>query len=230
MSKADIFVALVLLTFTYLGMRWGLFKSLLKMLSTTVSLLLSMVLYPSVTFALRNTPLFDKLKELIIKNLGLNEMVFDATKQGERQLIEALPLPDNIIDKLAENNNSTVYSILDAENIVDYIGGFIANIALNVLVIAGLFLVLLIVMRLCLKILGLVEKIALIRTAGKAGGGIIGICMGVIVIWTVFLCLNLFMSEPDFNKIIGDIRMSYIASIFYKYNLIEAYFYSKGML
>lgn len=230
MCKSDIFVLLVLLISTALGMRWGMFKSLVKMVSALVSLVTSLVLYPVVTAVLRKTMLFDGLKKLIINNLGLEKMVFDATKQGERQMIEALPLPDNIIDKLAENNNSTVYSILGVENIVDYIGGFIANIALNILVIVGLFLLVSICIRVCMTLFGLVEKISLVRTVGRAGGGIIGLCMGVIIVWTVFLCLNLFMSEPEFNNIIGDIRMSYVANIFYEYNAVEVYFYSKGLL
>lgn len=230
MNKSDAFVCIFLLISVFYGMRNGVFKSIIKMLSTLISLVASLVLYPMASAYLRTTIIFDSLKNTIIENLGLEQIVVDATRQGERQLIESLPLPESVIEELTINNNSTVYSILGVENIVDYIGGFVANMILNVAVMVLLFVAINILIKLVFKALGLVEKIALMRTVSKAGGGFVGLCTGVLILWMAFLCINMFMSNDMFNSILNDIRMSYIANILYEYNAVEAYFYSKGLL
>ena len=66
---ADICVLAAIVFFVYTGYRAGFMKSLIKIASYVISLLLSFSLYPVVSGALMKTPVYEKLVEIISDNI-----------------------------------------------------------------------------------------------------------------------------------------------------------------
>ena len=43
--------------------------------------------------------------------------------------------PDMLKSKLLENNNSVIYDLVNADSLVDYIAGFMANMIINLVLV-----------------------------------------------------------------------------------------------
>lgn len=222
MNGCDIFVIGIIALFTLTGIYRGFICVVIRTLSAVISTAISMIFYPLVCGIVRQTPFYTGLKDEIILRLGLRDMAVEATKQGQGMLIDSLPVQPIFKEKLMVNNNSVIYDILGVDNIVDYIGGFLANIALNIIVSISLFAVSYIVIRLILTAAELIGKAPVIRTAERVGGGLVGFSAAVIFIWALFAVLDMFVTQPFFSALYDDIQQSVLASGFYNTNLIRA--------
>lgn len=208
----------------------GLIRSVLRTGSAILSVFLSFVSYPAISFLIRKTFIFTMLKNKVIEKLALDQIAADITRQGQRQLISSLPLPDNILDKLVENNNSTVYSIFGANNVADYIGSYIAGILLNIFLSIFLTVVIYAVIKFLFSTLEFISRMPVVHTFNMAGGGLAGLFLGVVIIWLGFMLANIFITDNFYNTMMTDINNSLIAKILYEHNFIQSYFYSKGIL
>jgi hypothetical protein len=217
----DFFVLTALAVFTLIGIYRGFMQSIIRMLSVLLSSAISLGAYPLICSMARKTFAYTQLKEAIITHLSIREMVIESTKQGQSMLIESLPVPAVFKDSLMVNNNSVVYDLLGVDNIVDYIGGFLANIALNVIVSILLFVCSYAIIRFMSRTLRIMRRIPVLRTFGRAGGGISGLVIGVVFVWAMFALLDVFVSQPFYETVYNDIQQSEFAIYLYNSDIIR---------
>jgi len=126
----------VILIFTALavfrGAKRGFLRMALSMGFLILVLLITIWLNPKVSDYLRSqTGFYGKIEDSCSKYLDSNfwkEVPEEAGKTPEmpENLIEQLPIPEILKDKLTENNNAEVYDLLQAENFKDYLAGSLA--------------------------------------------------------------------------------------------------------
>ncbi|MBQ9518995.1 MAG: hypothetical protein IJR59_03780 [Firmicutes bacterium] len=223
MCSADVLVLAIMAIFTLYGIYCGFITAVIRAASTFLSTVVSLVLYPSLCSAARQTGFFDMLKQAVIERLGIRMLFVENTRHAQNVLIEGLPLPEMFKEKLAVNNNSVVYDLLGVDNMVDYVGAFFANIILNIVVSVSVFLICLAVTRFILGAFNVLKKTPVIRTIGRVGGGLLGLVTSVVFIWALFAVMDAFVTRPFFSAMYEDIMQSQIAIVLYNTDLIRAF-------
>lgn len=213
----------VMAIFALYGIYCGFITAVIRAASTFLSTVAATVLYPAVCAFFRQSSFFDMLKQGVIDALGLKQLFADNTRYAQNVLIDSLALPDMFKEKLAVNNNSVIYDLLGVNNIVDYIGAFIANIALNIIVWALLFTLCLVITRTILGAFKVLKKTPVIRTIGRVGGGLLGLATAVVFIWALFAVMDAFVTLPFFSVLYDDIMQSKIAIVLYNTDIIRAF-------
>lgn len=217
---ADIIVILIL----FAGLLWGVKSGLVQMLTRVVysvaSFGASLLLYPVIAKFIRNTPIFTLLKEKLITTLGLETAINSYTKQQEVGVINSLNLPDMLKSKLLENNNSVIYDLVNADSLVDYIAGFMANMIINLVLVWLLFAIFLILLKIILSGIELIAKLPVINGVNKIGGAIAGVVLSTIIIWICFAVVYIFIAEPAIYNLYSYIESSTLASTLYNNNVL----------
>jgi len=184
-----------------LGIRRGFLRMTFSFLSLLISIYIAWRIHPVVSAFLRDiTSLHEALQARIISALGLNEIIENYIQQGEAAVIYHLPLPGALREQLLENNTPIVHRLLGAITLEEYIGSFLAGIALNIIAAVIVFVLAIILTNLISSVLRIISRLPIIRTFDKAGGALAGILIGFIGIWifvTLYLALFVGFSPSD---------------------------------
>jgi len=176
--------ALLILACVIHGCRAGLVHSVFRLLAGVLSLLLAYKLYPLFAGALRATPLYPFLRNSALSALGL-----DAGGAVTASL-SGLPLPGFMTSALAANNNQTVYHMLGADNLAQYIGGYCAYMMVNGIAILAAFVVIRALLAVLSALLRVVTRLPVIHTLNRLGGIVFGALEGLLAVWVLMLALT----------------------------------------
>ncbi len=223
-NPADLVILLILCIGFTAGLKKGIVGMTLKVVYSIASFGASLIFYPLVSQLIRQTPLFDLMKEKIISTLGLeldtSAMLQSYTKQQEVNIISSLRLPQPLKDKLLENNNSVIYELIGADSFIDYIAGFVANLVINLVLVTILFVLFLLLLRIFFKGLELLSRLPVIGTFNRLGGAIMGLSFAVIIIWLGSALIYAFITKPAIYSLYECISSSRLAVWFYNNNLL----------
>ena len=187
------------------------------MVSFALSIILSAYLYPIVAAWLRDTPVFTALKEYIIRTMGLENVVHAHSVE----LIATLPLPDLLRRSLLQHYNTpSMFEMLRVDTIEEYIAGFFAGMAINIIAMIIVFIVVRLVLGLLSNTLDIVGRLPVIRTFNRGGGLALGFVQGVIIVWIGLVVINLFFLDPTNTDLIRILDESLIAGWVYEHNPI----------
>lgn len=215
----DIIILIILLIFIFLFAAKGLVASVLKSFSWLISILVTYFLYPVVSGILRQTFIFDMLKESVYGVMGLDTME-TAGGTGQIAAIEGLTLPQGLKNMLVDNNNSVIYELLGVDSLQEYIAGYIANIILNIVTGILVFFIIVIVIKIAAGTLRLAVKLPVVRQINGIGGGILGLFWGIVAVWTIMALSTVFITAPFFADMVAAIDSSIIGKILYDNNVI----------
>jgi len=220
-NPLDIGAAALILLFMFFGGRRGLIRSLFGLTSFFVSILLANLLYPSIGRILRETGgLYERLRDALSGAQWLPDAAGYTSRSSQNLFISGLNLPDFMKFSLMENNNAEAYGILEATGLSDYIGGFLANVVINVLSMLIAFVVVYFGMKLLGKLLDAIARLPVLSFINRLGGLAIGFLQGVLVIWLVFAGFTLFLSRPYFAEFMELLGRSNMAAVLYDNNFI----------
>lgn len=215
----DIIILIILLLFIFIFAAKGFVASILKSFSWLISILVTYLLYPIVSGILRQTFIFDILKESIYGVMGLDTM---ETANGAAQIaaIEGLTLPQGLKNMLVDNNNSVIYELLGVDSLQEYIAGYIANIILNIVTGLLVFFIIVIIIKVATGTLQLAVKLPVVRQINGIGGALLGLFWGIMAVWTVMSLSTIFITTPFFSDMINAIDNSIIGKLLYDNNVI----------
>ncbi len=220
LNMADLIVIAILLIGLISGLSKGLVGMALKLVYSVASFGGAIIFYPVVSKLIRSTPLFDLIQNSILTSLDLDTKVEVFTKQQEVNIINSLNLPDFIKEKLLENNNSVIYELLGTDSFFAYIAGFLTNMLINLVIVAVLFALFLLVLRIVFKGIELLAKLPIINGINKLGGAAAGLMLSVIIIWICFGLVSAFITKPAIYNIYECISASKVAILLYENNLL----------
>ena len=222
----DIIIIIILLSSIFYFAHKGLISSILKSCSWLISILVTYLLYPFVSSLIRRTIVFDFLRETIYTVMGLDSI---SATGGSSQItaINALTLPESLKTMLIDNNNSVIYDLLNVNSLQEYIAGYIANIILNIVISILVFFIIKFGMRFVITALNIAVKLPVVRQLNSLGGGLLGLFLGVAIIWSVMAITTLLIASPVFNDLIDAINNSFLGSILYDNNFIMNVLLSK---
>lgn len=216
----DIIVIIIMAYCLISGYMKGLVRTIFDLFSYIIALAAANKAYPYVSKLLRyeNGP-YDRVKISIIETLNLSEVIEKNISQGSEKIINTLPFPDFINNKLIEMNNPEIYKLLGVSTLEDYIGGYFANIFINILAGIIVFIVVTVAMKVIIFTMDILCKLPVINKFNKTGGLIVGLFTGALYIWIGLIIYTLFFINPQSGSI-DLLKNSIIAIHFYENNLL----------
>lgn len=221
MNWICIVIGIIFLICFFVGWAQGFFKVLISVAGLIVSILVATQLAPNISGYLEeHTEIDDKIAVFISEELQFSDMGEEATRGAQVEIISELPLSESMKSTILDNNNSEMYSALNATGIYDYIAKSVAVVILNAIV----FLILVVVCRVFFATLGKavdgLTKLPILRSIDKIGGGILGAMRGLIMIWIFFLLLSITSTTAFSQEMITAISQFSLLKLLYEHNLL----------
>ncbi len=206
-------VIVLLLGLTIIGYCRGFMKMLVSMAALLLTLGITWYAAPKVAEVLeRHTPIYDTVKTQInnymttevekqvnqlygdtiekIEGMQGNEMLNHLTDEQEKTIIEMLPIPKALQEKLVQNNNADNYDIMGVVTFCDYLSSAIADLVLQAITIVITFLFSIIMIRLAIFALDIISKIPVIHGVNKLAGAALGLVEGFFLLWIIFMIIT----------------------------------------
>ena len=206
-----IILALIVLS-VFLGYKKGLAKSLIKILSFFIAIIIAAVFYkPVANLVIEKTLIDENIKESVI-----NIVKDDIEETGEVK--EDTNLPETMVNYINDSVKNAVNDTKD--KIVENVADGIATTAINV----GSAIALFIVVRIALLIVSLLSNILtdlpLIKQVDKTGGIIFGLLRAIIFISIIFAIISFISPLIEDTGIVTMINNSFVGSLLYNNNLL----------
>lgn len=198
----DLIIIAIIALSIFIGYKQGLLKSLIKIVSFFIAIIVALTLYKPVSRAIiNNTSIDDNIKNVIVERINI-----DNRNEDEKQ-------EDSIQNKIQNKVTGTT------EVAIDETANIITIKIIEIATLLGIFLIVRIVLLIITLITDLVSKLPVIKQANKLGGVIFGIVRGVIIVYTILAVVYLITPLLK-EKTAEDIDKSIITKTLYNNNLI----------
>lgn len=219
-------VALYLIGMMLYGHYKGFIKIAVSVMSLFITLFAVRIAIPQTAAWLENnTALYERMKESALKASGLDEKMDEraglAGKAGERAVIESLEVPDQVKELLIENNNGEVYREMGVQVFEDYIGKYLADRVIRVIVFAVLFTVFYASLQIIIIWLNLISGLPILHGINQVAGSILGLTEALIFVWVGCLILTLFSGSEIGKSMIDQINGSIWLTWLYDHNMLS---------
>lgn len=209
-----------------IGLKRGMVKMAFSLVSVFVVLILVNILTPSVKQLLKTTPIYEGINSNIeaYVNKHVETSTENLTQTGvnaQKKIIEELPLPKEVINRLVDNNNQESYDFLKVDSFSSYIAESLSDMILGALTFVILFIILSILIRILMHVLDIVANLPIINTFNSAGGAIIGFAEAIIIIWIACIVVTVFSATQWGQEVCKAIADNEILSFLYDNNLIQ---------
>lgn len=202
--------------------------SVAAMIIVLVSVKLTM---PYVMDWMKNdTPIYEHTKEKMTERMKMDaileqmQLTGAVQREDEWVIIDELPLPAQIKDRLAENNNSEVYKELGVQYFQEYVAGYLTDTILRAVTFVSLFVIGYVLLRLLVKWLDLIAKLPILSGMNQIAGAILGGAQAMLIIWVASLLVTA-LSGTSFGNILSDqIEASKWLTWIYEHNLLSYLF------
>ena len=222
----EVAVAVYLVGMMLYGHYRGFIKIAVSVLSLFITLFAVRVAIPQTTAWLENnTALYETMKESALKASGLDEKMEEMAgltgKAGERAVIESLEIPDQIKKLLIENNNGEVYQEMGVQIFEDYVGKYLADRVIRILIFTVLFIVFYAFLHIIIVWLDLISRLPIIYGLNKIAGAVLGLTEALIFVWVGALVLTLFSGSEIGRSMIDQINGSVWLTWLYDHNMLS---------
>lgn len=221
MNIADYIVILIIVITLITGLYKGLLNTLYKLVSYILAVYLSFKLAKPVSGWFQGTSIYTKLQDGIttfVSNLGLNfDNLENLSPENISESIKGMQLPDQVNQSISDTLSSvggTAGNMLESFVIV------ITDLILLILCGFILFLIFKVLFSLFGHVIKGISEIPIIKQIDKAGGGLLGIGIGVLIIYLICLVMTFFVSNEALQPVFVLINDSMFAQLFYNNNIL----------
>ncbi len=214
------FVIILLFAFCFwLGMKKGLIKMVYSIGILIAGFVLTIVLSPVVSsFLHHNDSIYQFVYQAVEENISLEGK--GKTLRQENLMIDNLPLPEMLRQKLKENNNEEVYQAMAVTSFKTYIYKYVTNMILNGISYFSVYLCITIILCIVGKALDLVSKLPVLKELNQLAGGIIGLVQALLMFWLFCTILAIFSNTQWAQNLYKMINESIILSTLYNGNFL----------
>lgn len=212
----DIGILLLIVVFVIQGMRRGVVKSVLSLLSVIISAIFAGVLSSSISYYIYNNYISSNIYDSIYNSL---------LDSDEYTVVTAFfkDLPSGVVNLLSNNgiSESTILSEINGTNanitqgILDIISPVLVSV-INVFVAIIVFFLLLIFFRILINATCSFIKIPILSTVNTLVGGVAGFVFAICVSWLIIAVISFtgkFVVDGDVHIILDGINASFLANI-----------------
>lgn len=216
-------VAVYLIGMILYGHYRGFIRLAVSLVSLAAALLVVWAVMPYATDWIKNnTGLYESMKAGIEQTAGFTQLEGEPDEPSDEGLaIEGLELPEQIKRLLSENKTAEDYGSLGAEALQDYVGSYLADIMLRILVFVVLFLAIFILLRVLVFWLDLIAKLPILSGLNQIAGAVLGGLEGLVFVWIGCMILTLASGTGLGGQIMSQVDISPWLSWLYENNLLS---------
>lgn len=216
-------VAVYLIGMVLYGHYRGFIRLAVSLVSLAAALLVVWAVMPYATDWIKNnTGLYESMKAGIEQTAGFTQLEGEPDEPSDEGLaIEGLELPEQIKRLLSENKTAEDYGSLGAEALQDYVGSYLADIMLRILVFVVLFLTIFILLRVLVFWLDLIAKLPILSGLNQIAGAVLGGLEGLVFVWIGCMILTLASGTGVGGQIMSQVDISPWLSWLYENNLLS---------
>lgn len=216
-------VAVYLIGMVLYGHYRGFIRLAISLVSLAAALLVVWAVMPYATDWIKNnTGLYESMKAGIEQTAGFTQLEGEPDEPSDEGLaIEGLELPEQIKRLLSENKTAEDYGSLGAEALQDYVGSYLADIMLRILVFVVLFLAIFILLRVLVFWLDLIAKLPILSGLNQIVGAVLGGLEGLVFVWIGCMILTLASGTGLGGQIMSQVDISPWLSWLYENNLLS---------
>lgn len=216
-------VAVYLIGMVLYGHYRGFIRLAVSLVSLAAALLVVWAVMPYATDWIKNnTGLYKSMKAGIEQTAGFTQLEGEPDEPSDEGLaIEGLELPEQIKRLLSENKTAEDYGSLGAEALQDYVGSYLADIMLRILVFVVLFLAIFILLRVLVFWLDLIAKLPILSGLNQIAGAVLGGLEGLVFVWIGCMILTLASGTGLGGQIMSQVDISPWLSWLYENNLLS---------
>ena len=137
-------------------------------------------------------------------------------------------VPQDHIDRVSfaeivaiENNNGEVYQEMGVQIFEDYVGKYLADRVIRILIFTVLFIVFYAFLHIIIVWLDLISRLPIIYGLNKIAGAVLGLTEALIFIWVGALVLTLFSGSEIGKSMITQINGSIWLTWLYDHNMLS---------
>ena len=231
MNKLLLIVGAIFLISIIVGYVRGFLKIALSLAVTVASIFLVIAITPYVSSWIQeSTSIADTVHTKIVEMIQLPEGAtedmlssVEIPREEQISLIEGAKLPSVIQDMLLENNNNEVYDALGVTGFVDYISAYVTKLIADIISFIIAWVIVTILSRVLMAVIGIVGKIPVVGGINRIAGGVVGLGIGLIIVWILFVLVTLLYNTPIGEMCMQDITASPILTKLYDGNVLMKY-------
>lgn len=234
-----IFIFLILMF--VVGYSRGFIRIAFSILAMIISVFLVNLLEPVVVNAIEKTDVYQSIYKSVensvngtivekmtgkekeaYSNQQINEFLNTKLDQQQMQkLYNSIQLPNMVKQQIEKVQNtqakSGTVSLLSSQ-----LAAAITNMVLHVVVFIVLFVIINAILRLIISLLDIVSRLPIINMINRAGGGVLGLAEGVLILWVAFLIVDLVASSGQNAALLQTIKNNQILNWIYEKNLLTS--------
>jgi uncharacterized membrane protein required for colicin V production len=215
------FIVLVIIGLCVLGgYRRGFILTVYGLVSFFLCIIFTMRLYPYMSRFLAQTALYEHIKEMVINSMGLQPFIQENAALQAADLINNLPLPAVFKEMLLTYNTPDMYTLLNVTRLEDYIGGFFANIAINIISMVLVFVLVWLLLRIIGGLLNIIGHLPIINTLNRIGGLAAGFVLGLFLVWLGLTLMSFLFATPANPQVYALLENSWISQWLYENNFM----------
>lgn len=219
-----IVIVILLLCFFY-GLRRGFLKIVLTTLALVVTIVAAGLLTPHLSKWLGTTFIGSSVEKSIDSYMDKKidksaESLVNKTKELQEAVIEKLPLPKFLKNDISKKNETSQYQLLDVSNFKEYISKRLSNIILQAISYIILLVVIYLILRIILKIVGVIGRIPIIGGVNRLLGGILCLIEGLLVLWCICFLVTAISGTSFGESVLNVINESPVLKLIYDNNLL----------
>lgn len=220
MSWLWIVVVAILVGCMMNGRRRGLVRTVFMLFSSVLALALTAAVTPTVSKQIQeNEELYAYVEEKI--DASLAEYVKEGKNASEQnEVIEALPLPKALREKLLENKNSEVYSAMAVDGLQEYVVKYVTGVVINAGAFVAVFLIVNVLLTILARVLNIISRLPVLNSLNRTAGALAGLLQGLVIVWVLCIVLTMFSSTEFAKDIYNQIDASELLSFLYNNNLL----------
>ena len=208
----DLIIVAILAICIFFGYKNGLTKSLIKILSFVIAVIVAAIFFKPVSnYIIENTEIDNNIRQAVIDTIS-----HDVEEDGEVK--EDSNLPRAMVDYI---NNSVKTAVNETKNtVVNTVADNIAVTAINVGTAVGIFIIARIILLVISALSNILTDLPIIKQFDKTGGILYGLIKALLIIFIVFAVISLISPAIEKTGIIEAINKSFIGSFLYDNNLL----------
>jgi len=196
-----------------IGLIRGFLRTAFSFVSILVSFYIAWAIYQPISAFLReSTPIYELLKAQIISALRIQMHVERYIQQGEEVVIDRLPLPQVVLERLAQNNTPMTRMMMGVTTLEEYIGSFLAVMCVNIIALVLVYVSAIYLTSVIDKALRIASRLPILWMLDSLGGFVVGALIGSFAVWalmTLYITLGvnvgLFNARVFNNSFVGQL-------------------------
>lgn len=206
----------------FLGWRAGFVKTVFSLISTIAVIILTLLLSPIVSNALKNN---ESVYGAINSKL---DMIINLSESGEGAsttdaFIDSLSLPKSIKEAIRSSGSASELGNSGLKELEHYICDLLTGIIINAIGFIATFIAVAAALTIVCFVLNVISKLPVLHQINTLAGVAAGALEGLMIVWILFIVITMFGTTEFGSRMLAMISTNPILNFLYDKNILSGF-------